>query len=336
MTPVSNRGISQREHVSSQDIPMDIDDGWGRHQSPPPALTPDVDDLMDFGDSERPTTPPISERTSPIRQDSPLSSAPPSPHAPTNNVDLAAPFPDIPPESRYSLRTRKPQQKNPYLYDQVHYKLLMKNNPDAIVKMREVEKELRHRNDDQYEQGTQDPEPDEYEHRHRISHSRSKSRHQSEALPDGLEALPDFDAEDRAINKGMRDAKKELAKIKRRREQAKEEEEEKRRRKEEEEAEELRHRAATPPSINVRESIRLLLHNVKNVFDFRTLSASCQYLLKKERLVYLGQVPGQSCRQLHRQFGIHVHPPVPLLQGNPWILMGSILTLLSDRVLPRR
>ncbi|KAF9048201.1 hypothetical protein BDZ89DRAFT_1154683 [Hymenopellis radicata] len=252
MTPVSDRGNYQHEHLSSQDIPMDMDDGWERHQSPLPALTPDADDLMDFGDSERPTTPPLPERTFPIRQDSPLSSPPPSPHAPANNVDPVAPFLDIPPESRYSLRTRKPQQKNPYLYDQVHYKLLMKNNPDAIVKTREVERERGRRNDDQYEQGTQDPEPDEYEHRHRTSHSRSTGHHQSEDLPAGLEALPDFDAEDRVINKDMRDANKELAMIKRRREQEKEEEEKRRRKEQEEEEirEESLRRAATPPSVN--------------------------------------------------------------------------------------
>lgn len=42
---------------------------------------------------------------------------------------------DLDNSRRYSLRNRRPWQVNPYAYDKQHYKMQMRNNPEAIVKV---------------------------------------------------------------------------------------------------------------------------------------------------------------------------------------------------------
>lgn len=183
---------------------------------------------MDFGDSEpeRPATPPppfSRTRTSPlIGLGSSLSSAPASPQQrlpapePEQDGQMDEDLPDIPPETRYSLRHRTAKQKNPYRYDDLTYKHQLKDNPDAIVKMRHLERQ-RQLADDQYEQNAQE------EYRAREERLPGPSRHggtqQPADLPVGLEPIPDFDEEDREIRKEMKVANKEVATAKRRRQQ---------------------------------------------------------------------------------------------------------------------
>lgn len=106
--------------------------------------------------SASPLTPIQSPRTSPVKQAvvRPLSDQAPSPDAAHDSSQHAkSPAPGQPHAqddatmallaeldgaegTRYSLRTRKARQLNPYEYDKIMYKRQMRAIPDAIVKMR--------------------------------------------------------------------------------------------------------------------------------------------------------------------------------------------------------
>lgn len=78
--------------------------------------------------SQSPVSP--ENKTSPL---TPSSSPPQQPYA-EGDEDLARQFVEDQESRRYSMRARRPQQLNPYVYDKLLYKRQMKSNPDAIVK----------------------------------------------------------------------------------------------------------------------------------------------------------------------------------------------------------
>ncbi|KZV93145.1 hypothetical protein EXIGLDRAFT_646506 [Exidia glandulosa HHB12029] len=112
-----------------------------------------------------------STRTTPLPGSSPLTPAPsphkagdffsddePHPPAPPqapSRSHAASPPPDIPPDTRYSLRHRNLQQMRPYEYDKRVYKHQMRGDPNAIVRLRSPDAEPRRRAQD-----PNDPEAD--------------------------------------------------------------------------------------------------------------------------------------------------------------------------------
>ena len=87
----------------------------------------------------------LSETRTPTPQSSPLTiaSSPAIPVAPVQQ-HANSPEPEIPPDDegagrRYSMRQRRPQQLQPYAYDQIMYKQQLKHNPEAILKLRRAE-----------------------------------------------------------------------------------------------------------------------------------------------------------------------------------------------------
>ena len=121
----------------------------------------------------------------------------------------SSPPPAIPPEApRYTLRQRQPAQLNPYEWDRRMYQLKLKDNPEAIVKMRAFDHErghrLHHNPDDESESQAYVPPPTLPERRRR---SRSQSEEQESMRHDDiLPPLPDSDEED------MRDIRQEARK----------------------------------------------------------------------------------------------------------------------------
>ncbi|KAF7973631.1 hypothetical protein HWV62_14696, partial [Athelia sp. TMB] len=87
----------------------------------------------------------LSETNTLTPQSSPLTiaSSPAIPAVPVQQHP-DSPEPEIPPDDegpgrRYSMRQRRPQQLQPYAYDQIMYKQQLKHNPEAIVKLRRAE-----------------------------------------------------------------------------------------------------------------------------------------------------------------------------------------------------
>ncbi|KAK0488920.1 Mus7/MMS22 family-domain-containing protein [Armillaria novae-zelandiae] len=107
-------------------------------------------------------------------------------------------------ESRYSFRTRSIRQVKPYEYDKALYQNQLRDNPDAIVKMRSPRDHHHKTREDQYEEETQDQE---YVH---IEHDRTKTRSQSPEHISrlGLDQLSSSDDEDKEIRATRREWKR--------------------------------------------------------------------------------------------------------------------------------
>lgn len=143
------------------------------------------------------------------------------------------------------MRERRPQQINPYAYDQIIYKRQMKSNPDAIVKIRRFESPQRRGKfpgrldggqpsdgageDDGTQGWSMDIDVEEEEswversRKRNRSHSRSEEARPSEPpaaldlgwLPEALRDLSSSDDDDPDVRDLLREAKREKRKAKR-------------------------------------------------------------------------------------------------------------------------
>ncbi|KZP26671.1 hypothetical protein FIBSPDRAFT_1040698 [Athelia psychrophila] len=152
--PLSSEHRSSLEHYSSPDMmprstsprsPLRFPTGSLSSPSYEPA--PFTPEPVHLPDSHRPSiigSPEQHRRSPTAQQSSPLSSAPsPAPAASVHGHAYMIPddmlIDNEGPSRRYAMRQRRPQQLQPYAYDQIMYKQQMKSNPDAIVKFRRAE-----------------------------------------------------------------------------------------------------------------------------------------------------------------------------------------------------
>ncbi len=82
----------------------------------------------------------------PIIENPPAPAPPPSPQD-NDPIDMN----HIPEESRYSLRKRNVAQLNPYTVENMRYQRALRSNPDAIVKMKALERLNHHHSGNHYE-----------------------------------------------------------------------------------------------------------------------------------------------------------------------------------------
>ncbi|KAK7015499.1 hypothetical protein VNI00_019114 [Paramarasmius palmivorus] len=163
----------------------------------------------------QPLSPPLQPQLEPELQLQPQLQPPQPPAA----ADDAAPF--IPPEEGggYRFRNRKPEQKNPFLFDRYMYEKLMANNPDAIVRMKLGDSqsgrrhargpEDRYEEEESQEQGFVPPEGEESDVEEERVREREKGK-EKEKVPDGLSEL---ESDEDPETKGSR---KEYLKLKKR------------------------------------------------------------------------------------------------------------------------
>ncbi|KAG7443612.1 uncharacterized protein BT62DRAFT_319900 [Guyanagaster necrorhizus] len=106
-------------------------------------------------------------------------------------------------ESRYSFRTRSIRQVKPYEYDKALYQNQLRDNPDAIVKMRSPRRGDHHHRtrEEHYEEETQDQEYVHTEHHRKETWSRSPEHISRLGLPDQLSSSDDEDKEMRATRR---------------------------------------------------------------------------------------------------------------------------------------
>lgn len=184
----------------------------------------------------------------PNQPSSPLSSASsPIPAAPVHHRTNAIPEDLLIDEEvagrRYALRQRRPQQLQPYAYDQIVYKQQMKSNPDAIVRFRRAESPL-HRVPSSYQAGTemreangeeasqewtmdgndQEEDADSWDHIGRANVGRSTNRDtlvpEAQVVPkhqwllEGMSDLSSDDQDDSDVLKALKKAKMEERKAK--------------------------------------------------------------------------------------------------------------------------
>ncbi|SJL03746.1 uncharacterized protein ARMOST_07103 [Armillaria ostoyae] len=171
----------------------------------------DHDDLFQFSPQKpnmpsSPLTPTSSPRTnppSPPKDDS-------SPHAPRSPPVILPEerealeregFNLAQNESRYSFRTRSIRQVKPYEYDKALYQNQLRDNPDAIVKMRSPRDHHHKTREDHYEEETQDQEYIHTEHDRTKTRSRSPEHISRLGLPDQLSSSDDEDKEIRATRR---------------------------------------------------------------------------------------------------------------------------------------
>ncbi|KAK0467246.1 Mus7/MMS22 family-domain-containing protein [Desarmillaria tabescens] len=114
-------------------------------------------------------------------------------------------------ESRYSFRTRSIRQVKPYEYDKALYQNQLRDNPDAIVKMRSPRRGDHHHKtrEDQYEEETQDQEYVHTEHDRTKPRSRSPEHVSRLGLPDQLSSSDEEDKEIRATRREWKRVEKE-------------------------------------------------------------------------------------------------------------------------------
>ncbi|KAJ3515760.1 hypothetical protein NLJ89_g1556 [Agrocybe chaxingu] len=126
--------------------------------------------------------------------------------------------------SRYSLRQRQPAQLRPYTLDQIHYVQALQDNPEAIIKLRNLPLHRHRHPDDHYEEDeTQQDHDTEWEAQERKRlrreelrrqteterHSGGRSSHESHCRYDALlPDLPSTDEEDREMDAVAKEARK--------------------------------------------------------------------------------------------------------------------------------
>jgi hypothetical protein len=170
----------------------------------------------------------------------------PSPAAPADDQVATAAVAAEQQGLRYSFRKRHAAQLAPYTADLLQYKRALRHNPDAIVKMkqieRQVEQEQQHRHpDDHYEDdqfgdrldGLEDADWEERERRRRRRMEKMKETRSVQDFPTILQDLS-TDEEEKEMDAASKAARK-ILRAKEREKEAREKEEAKRRRKEEEE-----------------------------------------------------------------------------------------------------
>lgn len=113
-------GHSQKSNSLAATPGLDLGDNENRSQSP-------LDMFSDF--SQQIQVSPFS----PIHL-TPNPSSPSQGHQQPDRGDEEIPRELANNTRRYSMRERRPQQLNPYIYDKMLYKRQMKSNPDAIIK----------------------------------------------------------------------------------------------------------------------------------------------------------------------------------------------------------
>lgn len=160
-----------------------------------------------------------SRYSSPLSPSPPAASNSPSRHTPSSSPPPQPPSPPpyVPPEDpvippdplenqpRYALRQRGARQLNPYLYDKAEYHNALKNNPDAIVKMKSPRRG-EHRHEHYLEEGEGETQQQEYDaaydspggrrKQRRTTRSRSKSRASERSDVAELGLLDDLSSSD--------------------------------------------------------------------------------------------------------------------------------------------
>ncbi|KAK7056194.1 hypothetical protein VNI00_002746 [Paramarasmius palmivorus] len=220
-------GAGEEREEEGQDLGLfgDDEDEDDRPLGSPSTRERDVEVLSIHSRSPSPALP--------VQPSSPLSSPPqpqlepePEPQPPPQQppaADDADPF--IPPEEGggYRLRNRRPEQKNPFLFDRYMYEKLMANNPDAIVRMKLGDSQSGRRHargpEDRYEEESQEqgfvpPEGEESDVEEERLRERERERvreKEKEKVPDGLSEL---ESDEDPETKGSR---KEYLKLKKRR-----------------------------------------------------------------------------------------------------------------------
>ncbi|KAL1731095.1 Mus7/MMS22 family-domain-containing protein [Schizophyllum commune] len=192
--------------------------------------------------TQSPLTSPLS---SPARSN--LSASPHRTHDPPNQeVEPPEPFDDTladignqteePTRGRYSLRKRNAANMNPYTLDQKKYTYLMRNNPEAIVKLRNFARRHGFAAEENDEEESQEFIPEEPHRRRQSADARSRSR-DKELSPGEAELLDEFDVDLPRRNEFLKEFQRMERESKRReREEKKKAKEAEKARKEEERA----------------------------------------------------------------------------------------------------
>jgi hypothetical protein len=165
--------------------------------------------------------------------------------------------------ARYSFRKRNAAQLAPYTADLIQYKRALRSNPDAIVKMRQIERQIHHQQqhrhpDDRYEEeggedyaneldAADDADWEEQEKRRRRRAEMEKEREIATSLQQDRLQYPEIlrdlstDDEEKEMDVASRQARK-ILRAKEREKRAKEKEEQMLKRRKEEEEERSRRR----------------------------------------------------------------------------------------------
>lgn len=189
---------------------------------------------------------PISARISPVFL----------PPGPSSATDQDAALLAAEQGTRYSFRKRNAAQLAPYTADLIQYKRALRSNPDAIVKMRQIERQIHHQQqhrhpDDRYEEeggedyandldAADDANWEEQEKRRKRRAEKEKEREIATSLQQDRLQYPEIlrdlstDDEEKEMDVASRQARK-ILRAKERERKARETEEQIRRRKEEEE-----------------------------------------------------------------------------------------------------